>query len=107
MILSYNPSTSAIRTEAGGDVTDRAARPADEGPKAYVDPQSRLIAFHLYQAQIKVIPLESVVSGKQPMRSGSLGNIGPPGTSGKGKGKQVERRAIGEVGEAWSQRYEL
>jgi len=57
-ILAYKQDTGDIITKAYGDVQDKIGRPCDSGMIGVIDPQCRMIALHLYDGLLKVIPLE-------------------------------------------------
>mmetsp|Transcript_5262 Transcript_5262/g.15983 ORF Transcript_5262/g.15983 Transcript_5262/m.15983 type:complete len:1099 (+) Transcript_5262:49-3345(+) len=44
-------------TRAYGDVESRAGRSAQHGQCGFVDPEGRLLGLHLYEGQLKVIPI--------------------------------------------------
>eukprot|EP00493_Phyllostaurus_siculus_P021220 UN21546 len=57
-ILAYKQDTGDIITKAYGDVQDKIGRPCDSGSIGIIDPECRMIALHLYDGLLKVIPLE-------------------------------------------------
>ena len=57
-ILAYKQETGDIITKAYGDVQDKIGRSCDTGMIGIIDPQCRMIALHLYDGLLKVIPLE-------------------------------------------------
>ncbi|KAJ1968869.1 DNA damage-binding protein 1a [Dispira parvispora] len=58
-VLSWDPQTNRVVTEANGDVSEVVGRPCDNGQLGLVDPQYRAVALHLYQGSIKIIPVET------------------------------------------------
>jgi len=57
-ILAYKQETGTIVTKAYGDVQDKVGRLSDSGMIGIIDPQCRMIALHLYDGLLKIIPLE-------------------------------------------------
>lgn len=57
-ILGFKPETGDIITKAYGDVQDKIGRLCDTGMIGIIDPQCRVIALHIYDGLLKVIPLE-------------------------------------------------
>ncbi|XP_065647466.1 DNA damage-binding protein 1 isoform X2 [Hydra vulgaris] len=57
-ILAYKAETGDIITKAYGDVQDKIGRPSDTGMIGIIDPQCRMIALHIYDGLLKVIPLD-------------------------------------------------
>jgi len=44
-------------THSKQNVSSRIGRPAEEGPRAFIDPNMRCIGLHLYDGTLKIIPL--------------------------------------------------
>uniref|UniRef100_A0A7S0WJG8 DNA damage-binding protein 1 n=1 Tax=Chlamydomonas leiostraca TaxID=1034604 RepID=A0A7S0WJG8_9CHLO len=57
-VLEYDQASGELVSKAGGDVRDAVGRPVDAGHLVAVDPQCRLIALHLYDGMLKVLPLD-------------------------------------------------
>eukprot|EP00111_Clytia_hemisphaerica_P011207 TCONS_00032834-protein len=57
-ILYYKSDTGTIVTKAYGDVQDKIGRLSDTGMIGIIDPLCRMIALHLYDGLLKIIPLE-------------------------------------------------
>lgn len=57
-ILYYKADTGTIITKAYGDVQDKIGRLSDTGMIGIIDPLCRMIALHLYDGLLKIIPLE-------------------------------------------------
>ena len=55
-LIAYDPHTGHIVTKAKGDSSEGSGRPADQGQIALVDPQGRLVALHIFDGILKVIP---------------------------------------------------
>ncbi|RKO94037.1 mono-functional DNA-alkylating methyl methanesulfonate N-term-domain-containing protein [Blyttiomyces helicus] len=56
-VLSFNPDTEKLVTQATGDLRDRTGRAAEIGQIAIPDPEARVIGMHMYQGLFKVISL--------------------------------------------------
>jgi DNA damage-binding protein 1 len=56
-IVSWEATTSQFITRSKRNVSSRIGRPAEEGPRAIVDPHMRCIGMHLYDGAFKIIPL--------------------------------------------------
>lgn len=58
-VLSYDSATGEIKTRANGDTHDRVGRPTELGQIGLVDPLVRAIGLHLYDGQLRIIPVDS------------------------------------------------
>eukprot|EP00727_Mastigamoeba_balamuthi_P002002 m51a1_g118 putative dna damage-binding protein 1a (1114) ;mRNA; f:362128-365815 len=58
-VLSYDAARSEVVTRASGDVQDRVGRPAEGGHIGIVDPDGRMIALHMYEGFLKIIPISA------------------------------------------------
>ena len=56
-LLGYDAQAQQIITLASGDVGDDVGRPADCGPLCCVDADLKCIVMHLYDGQLKVMPV--------------------------------------------------
>lgn len=63
-VLEY--ANGELITRACGDVSDAVGRPADEGIRAVIDPDCRLIALHMYVSLLKVLANTLVHSTPTP-----------------------------------------
>jgi len=55
-LLSYDTTKKAILTRANGDLQDINGREASVGSLFAFDPESRMVAVHIYDGSVKVIP---------------------------------------------------
>eukprot|EP00842_Homolaphlyctis_polyrhiza_P004084 jgi/Hompol1/4677/HPOL_000799-RA len=98
LVLSFDADRQKLVTEATCDVRDIKARPADGGQMAVIDPRNRMIALHISQASIKIIPMfhpaTEMLFRTQPQK--------PTYTKGKAPIRDSRRPAVGEFGEAFS-----
>ncbi|KAK1309389.1 DNA damage-binding protein 1 [Acorus calamus] len=58
-IIQWDVKTSDLVTRAMGDISDQVGRPSDNGQIGIIDPDCRLIGFHLYDGSFKVIPIDN------------------------------------------------
>lgn len=58
-LLTYDAATGEIKTRANGDTLDRVGRPVEIGHIGIVDPQVRAFALHLYDGQVRIIPVDN------------------------------------------------
>lgn len=58
-VLGYDSDKKTIVTKASGDVHDRIGRPVENGQIGIVDPLCRVIALHLYEGLLKIVPFDS------------------------------------------------
>jgi DNA damage-binding protein 1 len=56
-VISFDPETHSVKTEAMGDITDFKSRPVDCGQMAVIESKGRMIGLLLSQGIFKVIPL--------------------------------------------------
>jgi DNA damage-binding protein 1 len=61
-ILAYDSNTGEIVTRANGDIHDATGKPAEHAQIGIIDPESQVIALHLYTGWLKLIQIDS--SGK-------------------------------------------
>lgn len=57
-MLDWDAATGELVTRARGNAADRVGRPADAGQLGDVDPAARMIALHLYDGMLKIIPID-------------------------------------------------
>ncbi|EGG23107.1 UV-damaged DNA binding protein1 [Cavenderia fasciculata] len=57
-VLSYDAEKKELITRASGEADDSIGRPADSGQLAIIDPDSKVLALHLYEGLLKIIPIE-------------------------------------------------
>ncbi|KAF2077319.1 hypothetical protein CYY_001385 [Polysphondylium violaceum] len=57
-VLSYDSEKKEIVTRASGNAEDTIGRPTDSGQIGVIDPNGRIIALHLYEGLLKLIPIE-------------------------------------------------
>jgi len=57
-VLSYDSEKKEIVTRASGNAEDTIGRPTDSGQIGIIDPNARIIALHLYEGLLKLIPIE-------------------------------------------------
>ena len=104
VVLSFDAETQKVITEATGDVRDAKARPAENGHVSVVDPQNRLVGFHISQGTFKVIPMfHSTVSESHWRLMSPSSSSAKKSHGSSSKGKQVARMSLpGEFGEAFN-----
>ena len=51
VVLAYDPATGEVLTRANGDARDQIGHPIEQGHMGIIDPTSRMIGLHLYQAR--------------------------------------------------------
>lgn len=56
-MLDYE--NGALVTRAAGDLADRVGKPCEVGQIALIDPDCRLISLHLYDGNMKLIPMDA------------------------------------------------
>ncbi|KAJ3088710.1 DNA damage-binding protein 1a, partial [Quaeritorhiza haematococci] len=93
-IVSFDPTTGKVKTEATADVRDRTGRPSDVGQIGLVHPDGRFIALHMYQGLLKIIPFDLGFTGGAGQRGGS------------GRSKIAKTRKTGSGMEAFNVRVE-
>ncbi|TPX30298.1 hypothetical protein SmJEL517_g06115 [Synchytrium microbalum] len=97
-VLSWDPDTSEIITEAMGDLVERTGRQADQGCAAAVDPKCRVIAVHAYQGILKIIPMLHAGNTK-----GWVSSRGTDSAASSAKGKAaVRERKMGELADVFN-----
>ncbi len=57
-VLSYDANKSEIRTRGLGDMSDHIGQQVQEGKLGVVDPQCRMVALHIYEGALKIIPVD-------------------------------------------------
>ena len=57
--LRYDAATASLKTISNGTAREVVGRPNDCGQLGEVDPSSKVIALHLYDGQLKVLPIEA------------------------------------------------
>ncbi len=57
-ILSYDANKSEIRTRGLGDMSDHISQQDQEGKQGVVDPKCRMVALHIYEGVLKIIPVD-------------------------------------------------
>lgn len=58
-VLEWDPLKEELRTRARGSLEDKVGRPAEEGQRGVIDPNSQMIGMHMYHGLLKVIPILS------------------------------------------------
>eukprot|EP00945_MAST-04E_sp_MAST-4E-sp1_P008624 g8624.t1 len=61
-VLQFDEASNTIQTHASSNVRDFIGRPTECGQIGIVDPKSGLIALHLYDGLLKIVPMDA--SGK-------------------------------------------
>ena len=59
IVLSYNKATGEVVTRASGEMSDKIARPCEMGMLGCADPECRLLALHMYDAHLKIVPIDA------------------------------------------------
>ncbi len=57
-ILAYDANKSEIRTRGLGDMSDHIGQQSQAGKLGVVDPQCRMVALHIYEGALKIIPVD-------------------------------------------------
>jgi len=69
-ILSYNAEKGHIVTEFSGNANDITKNESENGQMYSVDPDLRVVALHLYQGLIQILPIQKML--QQYRNNGSL-----------------------------------
>ncbi|KYR00793.1 UV-damaged DNA binding protein1 [Tieghemostelium lacteum] len=72
-VLAYDQQRKEIITKLSGISEESTGRPSEPGQICIIDPQSKMIALHIYEGLLKVIPLSTNIFNSSSV-SGS-GNI--------------------------------
>jgi DNA damage-binding protein 1 len=56
-LLQYDAAAGELVTRANGDASEKVGKQCESGQLAAVDPECRAICLHLYDGQLKVIPV--------------------------------------------------
>lgn len=76
--LSWDPATKQLRTEKSfKDISERAAREAQEGERCNVDPTRRLMTLEIYEGIVTVVPIAHESKRKNQGEPGTLGEPVP------------------------------
>lgn len=60
-ILSYNPENGHIVTEFSGNSNDITKNESENGQLYSIDPMLRVIALHLYQGLVQILPVQKML----------------------------------------------
>ena len=63
-ILKFNSESGELETVAAGSVEEQIERATENGMFSIVDPLCRVLALHLYEGSLKIIPLNFASSNK-------------------------------------------
>ncbi|KAI9016775.1 CPSF A subunit region-domain-containing protein [Hyaloraphidium curvatum] len=95
-LLSWDSQAQSFVTEAVGDMTERGAAFAENGQIAVLDPGNQMLAFHLYQGMLQLVPVAT--EGTSRNRAAFFMQH----ESDKGKGKRSAGTRAGDLGEPFN-----
>ncbi|PJF19370.1 DDB1-1 protein [Paramicrosporidium saccamoebae] len=66
-LLRYDGPSATVQTVESGGLHDRACRPIEQGQMAAIDPTGQMIALHLVQGLVKLIPVDARAKFREPI----------------------------------------